>query len=310
MTREAESFALDAGLLDDPMNKPMTPDDCDLDHWFRVAGPTYADLHRGHRRESEIPSHMLEPGPLREAMLMEFAFRARTEEAAVRGISLMVHCAPDLSAMDFYATQLLDEARHAYVFRWHLIELGLSQSAIGTEIDRLVGDYAASTIAPVERLFLDHGQRGDFMACVLILSVIAEGALAPAAEMSERKWRVFDPPAAEIARGANLDEIRHLAVGSSIVRTHLENHPEARPHLLEVMAMGSRVWADIPIQDVLMRRETTFQKGLEQNPGLAGAYELVPGRPLADTTAEERLEIQLAWSARMRDQRLKFMGLF
>jgi hypothetical protein len=305
-----EDFSrLEVGLLDDPANKQMTPEECDLDHWYRSTGPVYASLHRGHAPESTVPDHMLEPGALRDAMLMELSFRARTEEAAVRGISHMVQCAPSYETTDFYATQLLDEARHAYVFRWHLIELGLPQERIAKEIEALVGDYARTTIGPVERFFLEHGHRGDFYACVLILSVIAEGALAPAAEMSERKWRVFDPPAADIARGANADEVRHLAVGSTLIRRHLQLHPEEHPRLLDVMERGSRIWASIPINDVLIRREATFQRGLEQHRDIAGDCELIPGRPIADTTAEERLELQLQWSARMREQRLKYMGL-
>lgn len=303
------SEAGSASLLDDSLDEALTPERCDLDHWFQAAGSEYAALRHGHAPGASPPAHMLEPGPLRAAMLREMAFRACAEEAAVRGIAHMVRCAPNHAAMDFYATQLLDEARHAYVFRWHLVELGLPAQDVMAEIERLVGAQRRSTIVPVEAFFQDHGERGDFMGCVVILAVIAEGALAPAAEMSERKWRVLDAPAAQIAEGANRDEVRHLAVGSSIVRQHVLAHPAERERLQDLIRRGMELWDTIPIADVLAEREAFFQRGLEEHARLLGGYELVPGRPLADTTAEERLEIQLGWSAAMRERRLAFMGL-
>ena len=62
-----------------------------------------------------------------------------------------------------------------------------------------------------------------------MLTVLVEGVLAPAAELSERKWRLLDPAAAEIERAAGIDEIRHLTVGSAVVKHYLDSRPASCP---------------------------------------------------------------------------------
>jgi hypothetical protein len=42
---------------------------------------------------------------------------------------------------------------------------------------------------------------------------------------------------------------------------------------------------------------------------LIADYQLVPGRPLADTTVEERIMLQAGWSVEMKESRLTWMGL-
>ncbi|MCA9710886.1 MAG: hypothetical protein KDK70_33910, partial [Myxococcales bacterium] len=114
---------------------------------------------------------------------------------------------------------------------------------------------------------------------------------------------------AETARGANIDEIRHLCVGSSVVRRHLEDNPDDRPRLLDLVGQGFALWKSLPIQDVIIQRETLFQAGMQRVVDVLGDYELVPGRRLVDTTVEERLGIQMGWSAQMQTSRMAYMGL-
>jgi hypothetical protein len=38
-------------------------------------------------------------------------------------------------------------------------------------------------------------------------------------------------------------------------------------------------------------------------------YEIFPGRPLVETTVEERLAATLRWSLEVQDTRLRYMGL-
>jgi hypothetical protein len=287
----------------------LTVDHCDLDYWFASAGRHFGALRHGFEPGLEIPKIMLEAGPLREAIFDEFAFRARSEEAATRSISFMIQCAPSLPTLDFYVTQLADEARHAYVFRNHLVDLGVPLQAVEQRVEQIVGERRHTILGPLEALARESADRGDFYGLVVILAVIAEGALAPAAEMSERKWRIFDPPAAQICEGANRDEIRHLAVGSSLIRDRILENPPERERLAALIARGMELWRKIPIQDTLVARELAFQKGIQQHAGLLGDYELVPGRALVDTTVEERLTLQVQWSQIMRTERLAFMGL-
>ncbi len=301
----------DAPDLLEGANLELTPERCDIEYWMHaVAWGTLAGQVNGHAPDTVVPSYLLEPGPLREAVLEEYAFRTISEEMGTRAITHLVRTAPTRATMDFYATQLFDEARHAYVFRRHLIDLGIAPHELDDFIESRVADKRDSVLVPLEHFGLETaGGREDFIVGVVMLTVIVEGVLAPASEMSERKWRQLDPPAAETARGANIDEIRHLCVGSSIVRRHVQEHPEDRDRLLALVGQGFELWKSLPIQDVIIRREALFQQALPGVADVLGDYELIPGRRLVDTSVEERLQIQMGWSAQMQTSRLAFMGL-
>jgi hypothetical protein len=164
-------------------------------------------------------------------------------------------------------------------------------------------------LVPLEEFALPLARAGDYIAGVVILTVLVVGVLAPAAELSERKWRLLDPAAAEIERAAGIDEIRHLTVGSSIVREHLLAHPEERRRLLAVVQQGRALWVDLPILDMLHRREELFQEGMRAHREMLGDYEIEPGRRLIDTTPDDRIGLALNWSVQMQDSRLAYMGL-
>jgi hypothetical protein len=293
------------------MELELTAAGCGLDYWLRaVPQGTLAGLVRGHSPGAEVPAHMLEPGPLREALINELAFRAIAEEKATRAISFLVAFAPDTATLEFFATQLVDEARHSRVFGGHLVELGVPEAELGATILEVAGADAERVLVPLEDFALPIMRDGrDFIGGVIILTILVEGVLAPSAELSERKWRRLDPAAAEIERGANIDEIRHLTVGSDVVRRHLEAHPEDRPRILELIKRGRRLWAELPTAEVIYRREVLFQQGIEPLAGLLGDYEIWPGTRLIDTTPEQRLEAAQTWSREMQDSRLTFMGL-
>jgi hypothetical protein len=298
------------GLLDGAMNLELTPAQCNLEYWLSaVAQGTLAGLVGGHTPGAAIPDHMLVDGPLRTALISELAFRSVAEEKATRAISSLVDTAPDLDTMEFYATQLIDEARHARVFRGHIVELGVPEADLLATMDKVAGVDVERVLVPLEEFSAPVRERGDFIGGVIILTVLVEGVLAPAAELSERKWKVLDPAASEIEKGAGIDEIRHLTVGSSIVRQHLLDHPEDKPRLAELIAQGQQMWGSVPVLDMLARREALFQEGLEQHTHVVGDYEIWPGRRLADTTAQERLEQGLSWSMQMQQTRMAYMGL-
>ena len=116
------------GLIDGASRLRLTPGECNLDYWFSaVPRGTLKGLVRGHSVEAQIPGYMMQPGPLRNAIMDEFAFRSIAEEKATRAISYIVAYAPDVDNMEFFATQLIDEARHSRVFRGHLLELGVPE---------------------------------------------------------------------------------------------------------------------------------------------------------------------------------------
>ena len=235
-------------LIDGATTLELTPADCNLQYWLRaVPQGTLRGQVLGHGPESVTPDFMREPGPLNEALTSELAFRSIAEDKATRAIGYLVSLAPDTDSMEFYATQLMDEARHAMVFRSHLLELGIAQAGLPAAVERLAAQDRDRILVPLEDLGLRvlRDER-DFIGGVVVLTVLVEGILAPAAELSERKWRPLDPAAADIERGAGIDEIRHLTVGSSVAREFLQRHPADRERMLGLIAAGRELWEGLP----------------------------------------------------------------
>jgi hypothetical protein len=296
------------GLLAGAMSLGLTPQRCNLEYWLgAVAQGTLRGLAKGgHRAEAATPAWMCEPGPLRQALIEEFAFRSIAEEKATRALSYLVLHAPDIDTMEFFATQLIDEARHSSVFRGHLLELGVPQDQLHATIEQ----DREKILVPLENFGLPLGRdAGDFIGGVSVLTVLVEGVLAPAAELSELKWRLLDPAAAEIERAAGIDEIRHLTVGSAIVKQYLQANPVELPRLKDLIERGRAMWGSLPVLDMILRRERLFQEGMQQLGHIVGDYELAPGRRLIDSTPEERVMMAATWSMEMQESRLSYMGL-
>lgn len=290
------------GLLEGAARVELTAREAGLRYWLtNVAQGTLAGRPDGYDPALEIPAYMREPGPLREAIAQEYAFRSAAEDRAARALAYLVAAAPDTATMEFYATQVLDETRHAMVFRNHLHALGVTDPDVAradiTAILDPLEDYGLSVI------------REDFVGGVVMMAIIIEGALAPAAELSERKWAPLDPVAAEIDRGAGIDEIRHLSVGVSIAAEHLAAHPGDRARIAELIDAGMRMWTVLPVHDMVLRREILFQQGLDQHADVVGDHQIWPGRRLIDTTPDERLAAADRWSAELKASRLRQLGL-
>lgn len=298
-------------LLEGASRLELTPRECHLDYWLSaVAQGTLSGLVCGHSPQARVPAYMLEPGPLRESLMNELSFRAIAEEKATRAISYIVVTSPDVDTMEFFATQMIDEARHSRVFRGHLMELGVPESELYSTIEAISGADSRAVLVPLEDFaFPMMRDQRDFIAGVVVLTILVEGVLAPSAELSERKWRLLDPAGAEIERGANIDEIRHLTVGSAVVREYLLAHPDEKPRVLDIINRGRALWAGLPTADVIMKRELLFQEGLQQHADVVGDYEIWPGKRLIDTTPEERLVAAETWSMEMQNSRLQYMGL-
>ncbi|MGX7827578.1 VlmB-like protein [Actinokineospora sp. 24-640] len=300
-------------LLDGAKELVLTAEHCNLAYWFTdVAQGTLAGRGAtGHTPDALVPDYMRQKGhPLREALVLEFGFRALSEELATRVLSHYVANAPGIPEMEFFATQLIDEARHARVFREHLVEMGVARDRLFREIEEMTADYRKRVLAPVEDYALDIVRdRKDFYGGVAVFTIVIEGVLAPAAELSERKWGVLDPAAGEISRGTSIDEIRHLVVGSTILRDHLAVTPGYRPRLLEILEAGRQLWNEVPDREYVIHREELFQEGMLRHADLVADYELWPGVRMLDTTPEERYDAAERWTDEMAASRMAFMGL-
>ncbi|MPZ82412.1 MAG: VlmB-like protein [Actinophytocola sp.] len=298
-------------LVDGAMSVELTPQQANLRYWLSsVPQGTLLGRPDGHDPALTVPEFMRSPGPLRDALIAEYAFRSVAEEKATRALSYLVAIAPDTDTMEFYATQVLDEARHAMVFRNHLLSLGVLAENLWQAIEKFAGADVHAVLDPLEELGLEvMRDDADFLGGVVMMTIIIEGALAPAAELSERKWRPLDPAAAEIDRGAGIDEIRHLTVGAAVAKQYLEAHPGEKDRVLELIGRGMHLWTVLPVHDLVLRREVLFQRGLEQHAHVVGDYEIWPGRRLVDTTPEERAATADEWSTEMKASRLTYIGL-
>ncbi|MET8699693.1 VlmB-like protein [Kitasatospora sp. NPDC058032] len=299
------------GVLEGARDLELTPEQCDLPYWFdHVAGGMLRQLRDGTVPDPGPTPAVLTPGPLRDALVAEFAFRHLAESKATRALTQLVFHAPDESCLEFFSTQLIDEARHSRAFRDHLLRLGVPAGELAATVQRVAGADGAAVLDPLEEFGLGVlRDNADFYGGVLVLTVLVEGVLAPAAELSERKWRCFDPAAALIERAANVDEIRHLTVGSAVIRRLLTEQPGQRRRLLDVIGRGYELWQRLPMQEMLMRRETLFQRGMEEHAALAAGYQVWPDRLLLDTTPQERLATAERWSHETQQSRLEHMLL-
>jgi hypothetical protein len=253
---------------------------------------------------------MREPGPLRDALVLELGNRSIAEARAVRVLSHYVAAAPGIAELEFFTTQVVDEARHAMIFRNHLVELGVPADGLLEYIDEQGADYTERVLNPIAEFATSVVRdEGDFIGAVAVFTIVIEGVLAPAAELSERKWGLLDPAAAEIARGASIDEIRHLAVGSSIVRDHLARDPGYRPRLIELVRRGRKLWDELPVEEFVLHREELFQEGMAAHAELLRDYEVFPGRRLLATNPLERYDLAELWTDEMAEVRLPYMGI-
>jgi hypothetical protein len=300
------------GLLDGAKELALGPERCNLAYWItEVAQGTLKDRGvSGHHDRADVPKFLTEPGPLREALVLEFGFRALSEEIATRLLGEYVSRAPGIPQMEFYATQLIDEARHARVFRNHLVELGLPEKTLLADIDHMAADYRREVLQPVEDFTLEIiRDQGDFAGGVAVFAIVIEGVLAPAAELSERKWTPLSEATREISRGTAIDEIRHLTVASTILRDHVRDHPEYRPRLLEILRAGTELWDRVPDRPYVIHREELFQQGMHEQAHLIGDYEVWPGVRLLDTTPDQRYDMAEQWTDEMAASRMAYMGL-
>jgi hypothetical protein len=299
------------GLLDGAANLTLTVEQCDLAYWFTsVAQGTLRGRPLGHSGTVRTPGYMREPGPLREALTLELVYRTLDEEAATRVLADYVATAPDIPELEFFSTQLIDEARHHMIFRNHLLDLGHQKAGLMDWVRSTGAAYQRDILGPIRRFATTVARdEDDFVGAVVAFAIIIEGVLAASTELSERKWGVLDPVAGEIARGAAIDEIRHLTVGTSYVREHLIKHPESRDHILDVLRRGRRLWSELDDEEFVMHRERLFQKGIEPHHDALRKYELFPGTLLIDTTPESRWDLAARWNDELADARLAYMGL-
>ncbi|HEX2126170.1 MAG TPA: hypothetical protein VHF45_06390 [Thermoleophilaceae bacterium] len=297
------------GVVEGALEIELSPHDCDIEFWVQsVAQGTLKGLVHGRKPDSTVPDFLRQDGPLRQTLIEECSFRSISEEYATKACGLTSAAGQNTMQVEFFATQCLDEARHSYTFRHHLVDLGVPEDQLAATVEAAARENADRILKPT----WDWGvkaYKSDFASGVVIITVLLEGVLAPTTELAERKWKAISPATADIERGACVDEVRHLAVGSWFIKDHLERNPDDKPRILELIMEGREFWGSLPVPELIAQRETLFQQGIEELGDLIGDAEIVEGRRLVDTTVEERLGMALEWSQEVQDARLRYMGL-
>jgi hypothetical protein len=289
----------------------LEPEQCNLSFWLEtVAQGTLLGTLGGHAPDALTPRYMLRPGPLREALIADFSFNALAEEKAVRSITRLIAITPDLPTLEFYVTQLVDETRHGSSYRHHLTEIGIRRQ----DVDKTIRTYAefadAALLTPLQEFGFHALEKEDpFHSAVLVLTLLVEGVIGPLTELAARKWHPLDLAASQVHLGANADELRHLAVGSEIIRRRVSDSPESRETLLDLLHQGQDLWASLPMRKIQVMQEAMFQQGLEQHADHIGNYEIWDGTRLIDTTPEQRVETAHRWVEEIQHARLRHMLL-
>ncbi|GAA3209280.1 hypothetical protein GCM10020256_06500 [Streptomyces thermocoprophilus] len=126
--------------------------------------------------------------------------------------------------MDFYTTQLMDEARHAYAFRGHLLELGVPEKDLEAVMEELAGADRDAILTPLEEFGLAVlRDGGDYIGGVITLTVLVEGVLAPHRRAERTQVAALRP-----ARRADRTRRRHRRDPPSVRRYHHRPPPSAR----------------------------------------------------------------------------------
>jgi hypothetical protein len=287
----------------------MRPEDWDIESWF----DEQCRLRTQKRAlpAPDDPSLTRVPGPLRESIVQEFAFKSVSETYGTKALLQLADLAPGNIELDFLITQILDEARHAQLFRQHLVGIGFASTA---DIQARMDEHTAHAVTHIVEPLRDYFEkwvlhRKDFIAGLVIITVVLEGVLAPSGELGELKWRPFDQAAADLQAAANADELRHLCVCGEIVRRATSQDAAVRSRALECMNEGLSLWSAVPHDDSLLIREQLYQQGLEMHRERAQGHRLAPGLLLTESSPETRIELARQWTRELQTSRMHYMNL-
>jgi hypothetical protein len=276
-----------------------------VDKWLRVAPQGYLEGTRfGQPEGATVPEEIQGQGMLRQVYLMDLALFIAAERVSTQVASGLVRLAPDESSFCFLATQTLDEARHFEAFASRFAELGLEAE----KREKL----AANLLSPAYRgffdLLLESVDKGDFEAGIVGLNVILEGMALPLYGYEMRYWRPFDPALVAIIEGAFRDECRHVGFGEKHLAWLLARDPGARARVQRRVDDLARKMRDV-FKEFLDSFVGFYDLAVQEFPERCAKVEIVPGRRLADTAADEQVRWLEAEIKRGHKKRLERIGL-
>ncbi len=279
--------------------------DFSIDKWLRVAPQGYLrGTSFGRPAGASVPESIREQGMLRQVYLMDLALFIAAERVSTRVASGLVRLAPDEASFCFLASQTLDEARHFEAFAARFAELGLDEE----KREKLASNLLSPAYREFFDLLLESVDRGDFEAGVVGLNVILEGMALPLYSYEMRYWRPFDPGIVSVIEGAFRDECRHVGFGEKHLAWLLARDPGARARVQRRVDELAKKMRDV-FAEFLASFVGFYDLAVQEYPELAASVEIVPGRRLVDTPADEQVRWLEAEIARGHRKRLERIGL-
>ncbi len=256
-----------------------------IDKWMRNVPRGYlAETTFGHAPGAAPPAEILEQGMLRQVDLMDLALFIAAERVSTQVASGLVRLAPDEASLTFLASQTLDEARHFEAIAHRFEELGLALE----KRERLAANLLSPAYKEFFDLLLEAVDRRDFEAGVVGLNVILEGMASPLYDYEMRYWRPFDPGLVAIIEGAFKDECRHVGFGEKLIAHRLERDPGLRARVQRRVDELSLKMRDV-FREFLASFVGFYDLAIQEHPERCAAVEIIPGRRLAQTSADEQV---------------------
>jgi hypothetical protein len=235
---------------------------------------------------------------------MDLALFIAAERVSTQAASGLVRIAPDEASLCFLASQTLDEARHFEAFARRFEELGLEPE----KRERLAANLLSRAYREFFDLLLEAVDRGDFEAGVVGLNVILEGMASPLYDYEMRYWRPFDPGLVAIIDGAFKDECRHVGFGEKILAFRLGRDPGLRARVQRRVDELSLKMRDV-FAEFLAAFVGFYDLAVQEYPERCAQVEIIPGRRLAETSADEQVRWLEHEIRRGHKKRLERIGL-
>lgn len=288
-----------------PLEAPFKFAEFSIDKWMRTVPRGYlAETTFGRAESGTVPPEIREQSMLRQVCLMDLALFIAAERVSTQVASGLVRLAPDEASLTFLASQTLDEARHFEAFAHRFEELGLEPE----KRERL----AANLLSPAYReffdLLLEAVDQGDFEGGIVGLNVILEGMAFPLYDYEMRYWRPFDPGLVGIIEGAFKDECRHVGFGEKLLAHRLGRDPGLRGRVQRRVDDLSLKMRDV-FAEFLAAFVGFYDLAVQEFPERCASVEIIPGRRLAETSADEQVRWLENEIRRGHKKRLERIGL-
>lgn len=196
-----------------------------VQHWLESAAQGHLlGTEHGHHAGEREPDWLLADGTLRARAIETTVQLVVAERCALAASAALVGAAPDEASARYFATQTLDEARHAEVFRQRLLDLGVARDGV----EDAVRDAAHPSLLRFADALLERADRKDFLATLVGANLLLDGMAFHVFELLHARHDAPNPKFAHTLAGAIADERRHLRFGESRIATLLRADPARR----------------------------------------------------------------------------------